>query len=534
MPPTQTTPIASFIRERIDEVLECWEIGVRRALPVSQALDHRSLRDELPVLLRSVADMIDRLAEREEVALPEDVAERHARARLEQGYDLPEVVQEYAILRECLVEQWRRANPDAPDERLGELVVVHRAIDQAISASVERYAQASARTLTALDRIATAAASSRDLDDLLLRILDVLQELVPAVDAGAVWLRDGDRLRVRAAVDGGSGGEGVEVAIGQGVAGTVAQRVAPLELRAASHDPLVVNDPLPREQTDALLALPMLDGGELLGVLELSSRKAPMFSGADRRLFDSAAARATSLMRQHVLGEAARRATQLREQVLAIVSHDLRSPLAAVRLAATVLERTVGSDARARKPIDAIVRSTMRMEHLINDLLDVSTLQAGMLRIDAKPLEPALVLAEAVAANSPIAAEKGIDLRLVDRVDEARVVGDAERLVQVLQNLIGNAVKFCKSGDTITVSGKIVEDGVQISVADTGPGIAADDSVHLFEQYWSANRHARHGAGLGLYICKGIVEAHGGRIWVDSTPGRGSSFCFVLPLARRA
>jgi GAF domain-containing protein len=405
MPASSTTPIGTFIRERTDEVLECWENGVRRTVSISHSLDHRSLRDELPVLLRCVADMIDRLAEHEDVVLPEDVAERHARARLEQGYDLREVVHEYAILRDCLAEQWRRANVDASDERFEDLSVVHRAIDQAISASVERYAQASSRTLKALDKIATAAASSRDLDDLLLRILVVLQELVPSVDSGAVWLRDGERLRVRAAVDGGHETTGIEVAIGHGVAGTVAQRGEQLELRAASKDPLVASDPLPREEIDALIALPMMEGGELLGVLELGSRTAPMFSGSDRRLFDSAAARATSLMRQHMLGEAARRATQLREQVLAIVSHDLRSPLAAVRLAATVLERTVGSDARARKPIDAITRSTMRMEHLINDLLDISTLQAGMLRIDAKPLEPALVLAEAVAAHTPIAAE---------------------------------------------------------------------------------------------------------------------------------
>jgi signal transduction histidine kinase len=103
--------------------------------------------------------------------------------------------------------------------------------------------------------------------------------------------------------------------------------------------------------------------------------------------------------------------------------------------------------------------------------------------------------------------------------------------VQVLQNLIGTAVKFCKSGDSITVSGEVVGNELQLAVTDTGPGIAPEDAVHLFEQYWSATRHARHGAGLGLYICKGIVEAHGGRIWVESAPGQGSAFRFVLPLA---
>lgn len=371
------TPVAAFIREHTDEILECWESSVRTTLVHARALDHKRLLDHLPLLLGAIADMIDRMADHEDAVLSEDVADRHARTRLEQGYGLSQVVQEYALLRACLTRQWEQSQgPEA--DHIDELAVMHRAIDQAISASVERYARAAAGAIDSLD-------------------------------------------------------------------------------------------------------------------------------------------------------ETARRATQLREQVLAIVSHDLRSPLAAMRLAATVLERTVGTDARARKPLDAIMRSTTRMEHLINDLLDLGTMQVGMLRIDAKPLELEWVLQEAVAAHTPIAAEKGIALALDSNLRDARVRGDFERLVQALTNLIGNAIKFCKTGDTITVRGEWHDDTVRVAVADGGPGIAEADMAHLFEQYWSANRHARNGAGLGLYICKGIVEAHGGSIWVESTPGEGSTFTFELP-----
>ncbi|MBC8069705.1 MAG: HAMP domain-containing histidine kinase [Deltaproteobacteria bacterium] len=527
--------LSAFVREDTAEILTCWETRTREALDVARSLDQAALLDELPILLRSVADLLDRPTGAREILLPEDVAERHARMRLQQGYDLGEVVYEFSILRECLVDRWQRsAGADAP-ARQGELRTLHRAIDQSISASVERYAAARGRTLTAMDKIATAAAMSRDLDDLLLRLLGVLQDSLPAVDTGAVWLLDSDALSLRAMVDGVPAQPRYELPIGEGFAGVVALTRAPLTIRDAAHDPRAVQDPTSDVGLDALFAVPLIDGDELIGVMQIGSFTASAFSLGDRQLFESSATRATSLIRQHMLGESARQATRLREQVLAIVSHDLRSPLAAMRLAATVLERTaVLSDPRSRKPLDAILRSTTRMERLINDLLDLGTLQRGGLSIEAQLLDISALLRESVGTHAPAAMQKGIVLQLGAVPESLQISGDVERLVQVLANLIGNATKFCKSGDAITVQGRRVEGGVEIEVRDTGPGIAAKDAQHIFAQYWSAARHARHGAGLGLYICKGIVEAHGGRIWLDSTPGEGSRFSFWLPLPAEA
>jgi GAF domain-containing protein len=333
--------------------------------------------------------------------------------RLEQGYDLGEVVHEYSILRECLVERWHRdAGADALERRV-ELRTIHRAIDQSISASVERYAAARGRTLTAMDKIATAAAMSRDLDDLMLRLLGVLQDSLPAVDTGAVWLVDAGGLSLRAMVDGMPAQPRYELPIGEGFAGRVALTREPMMIRDAAHDPRALQDPTSDLELDALYLVPMIDGDELIGVMQIGSFTASAFSLSDRQLFESSASRATTLIRQHMLGESARQATRLREQVLAIVSHDLRSPLAAMRLATTVLERmVVEADPRARKPLDAIVRSTTRMERLINDLLDLGTLQQGGLSIESTPLDISSLLREAVGSHGPSAAEKGIALQL--------------------------------------------------------------------------------------------------------------------------
>jgi signal transduction histidine kinase len=109
---------------------------------------------------------------------------------------------------------------------------------------------------------------------------------------------------------------------------------------------------------------------------------------------------------------------------------------------------------------------------------------------------------------------------------------DRSRVLQVFSNVIGNAIKFCRSGDRITVATARDGDLIRFSVADTGPGIKPDAMAFLFDAYWSGPQDARHGSGLGLFISRGIVEGHGGRIWVESTPGEGATFYFTLPIAK--
>ena len=230
--------------------------------------------------------------------------------------------------------------------------------------------------------------------------------------------------------------------------------------------------------------------------------------------------------------EEAQHAVRMREEVLAVVSHDLRNPLAAIQMAAALLLLRLGGDPRSRKQVETIHRSASRMEHLLADLLDMASIQAGRLSLERQPERPDNLLTELMEVHEPTAREKGLSLHGSCDLGDAFLVCDRDRILQLLGNLVGNAIKLCQPGDSITVRCEDTGSEALFAVADTGPGISETDLPHLFEPYWSAERHAKKGTGLGLYISKGIVEAHGGRLWVDSAPGRGATFYFSLPTLR--
>jgi signal transduction histidine kinase len=223
-------------------------------------------------------------------------------------------------------------------------------------------------------------------------------------------------------------------------------------------------------------------------------------------------------------------AIRSRDDVLAIVSHDLRNPLGAIELTATMLLTNAGNDERTTHQLELIRRAASSTKRMIQDLLDSVVIQAGRLAIAARPEPAAALVQEVIDRHESLAAEKGISIAPEGKLDHVAVLCDRERVLQVFSNLVGNAIKFGRSGDTITIGGEVAGDSVRFSVADTGPGIARDRIAQLFDPYWSAPEHAARGTGLGLYIAKGIVEAHDGEIWVESTPGRGTRFLFTLPL----
>jgi PAS domain S-box-containing protein len=242
-----------------------------------------------------------------------------------------------------------------------------------------------------------------------------------------------------------------------------------------------------------------------------------------------------------LVGEA-QEAVRAREDLLAIVSHDLRNPLGVV-LASTalLLKANLPPDKqeRARRQVEAIQRAGNRMNRLIRDLLDFASIQAGRLSVSLRPQDVATMVNEVLEVTEPIAAPKG--LRLVAEVAPGLAIRcDHDRIIQLFSNLVGNAVKFTPEGGTITVRAAPAPDEqvVRFSVSDTGPGIPADELPHVFDRYYQAQRKNREGIGLGLSIARGIVEAHGGRIWVESheaepgkeaEPGTGSTFFFTLP-----
>jgi PAS domain S-box-containing protein len=231
------------------------------------------------------------------------------------------------------------------------------------------------------------------------------------------------------------------------------------------------------------------------------------------------------------------RAIRIREEVLAVVSHDLKSPLNALRLGVGLLRKRAedeGRDAAERRQLDLLDRAVDRMDRLLADLLDMARLRAGLLPLARAPERVAPLVDDALAEASLAGREGGVDVRLAAAVPDAVVDCDRQRILQVLANLVGNAVKFAGTGGSVTVAVTLAGDAVLFTVRDTGPGIRPEDLPHVFEPYWSAQGGRKLGVGLGLFIARGLVEAHGGGIGVDTAPGAGTTFWFTLPRAGTA
>ena len=283
----------------------------------------------------------------------------------------------------------------------------------------------------------------------------------------------------------------------------------------------------------SLMAVPLLRQERLLGLLAfVSSTESHRYGPRDLVLAEALADRAAVAIENARLYEASVHASELREQVLGVVAHDLRNPLGAILLQTGMLKRR-GADPerRSRKPIETIERSATRMNRLIQDLLDVARMESGQLTITQTRLPARELIAEAVDMQRPFAASSSLDLRYDVDPDIPDVWGDRDRLLQVFENLIGNAIKFTNASGRITVTAALRDHQVMFQVADTGSGIAPENLPRVFDRFWQATRANRDGAGLGLPISKGIVEAHGGRIWVESTPNRGTTFSFTIPPA---
>ncbi|HTJ47315.1 MAG TPA: PAS domain-containing protein [Kofleriaceae bacterium] len=774
------------MRECRDEILAEWK-NVARDLPAAKDLTVAALTDHVPAVLDDIVSLAESIVAGAPLRETCEAARRHALDRLAAGFDIDAVVSELSMLRACLQSVWARR---CPGESVAGLHALNLAIDRAIEASVARYARARERTLTGIDRISTASLESRDLDDLLQRLLRVFVETTPSVDTAAILLVEGERLRVRAAVGLEDEVEqGVSFAIGEGFAGTIAAERRPIAVRAAYEDPLVRSDVVRTKRVHALYGAPMIQRDRVIGVAHMGSLTANEFAQEDRDFFGSMLARATIgihhhmlrqqlaeserryrelaadreralakleslltaspvgiafvdrqlrylrindalaslngrpaaehvgrtiadvlpdlapsiepmllgiletgapvtnvpvtlpdgrsllanyfavrsasgqisgvggivldvskerraqeellverarvqsildhapaaiwvkdpdgvivlanrrlaeaigapleevvghrsedvfppdvaaqhnahdqiVMREHraieveelvpsphgprtflsikfpipsnpplvggiateiserkVMEEELRAAVRARDDVLAIVSHDLRTPLGAVQLAVHMLQALSATDHRARRHVEVIHRASQRMEALIEDLLDSENIRAGRLRLHTQPERALAVVSEAVDLQQPSAAEKGIALTLRSELGGDLVSCDRDRMLQVFGNLIGNAIKFCRAGDTITVTAEPDDREIRFSVIDTGPGITAEVLPHVFDAYWSGDEHVKGGSGLGLFISRGIVERHGGRIWVESTPGDGARFFLTLPRA---
>ncbi len=286
----------------------------------------------------------------------------------------------------------------------------------------------------------------------------------------------------------------------------------------------------------SLLEVPLVIRGQLFGVLALiSSTVARRYTSDTLPFAQEIAMRAALAIQNGRLYDEAVRATRLRDQVLGFVAHDLRNPLSLILMNSQLLQRKAGEpERRNQRPVEQVERAAKRMNRLIRDLLDVSAIEAGQLGLERSRVAAESLLADVVDAQRPIAAAGTLELRAEVQHPLPDIWADSHRMSQVLENLIGNATKFTAPGGQIVVGAAPRDHEVLFWVTDTGPGIAPDDLSHVFDRFWQARRGERKGAGLGLAISRGIIEAHGGRVWVESSLGRGTTFFFMIPQALAA
>jgi signal transduction histidine kinase len=280
------------------------------------------------------------------------------------------------------------------------------------------------------------------------------------------------------------------------------------------------------------MVVPLVARGSVIGAITLAAdARARRYTPFDLVFAEELGRRAALAVDNARLYRDAQRAAAAREEILAVVSHDLRNPLNAIRLA-TQLLMEASSDRRItnQKSLEVIDRAGRQMGRLIEDLLEVST--DGSSRVALEPEAQATddLLREACALMERLAGDKEVRLLCEANDPLPRVHADRDRVLQVLSNLIGNAIKFTPAGGAIRVDAHPCGDAVRICVRDSGVGIAREALPHVFDRFWQGDQHDHRGAGLGLSIVKHIVEAHGGTIWAESDAGAGSTFCFTLPV----
>lgn len=377
------------------------------------------------------------------------------------------------------------------------------------------------------------AASSEEVNDV------ILQQGLEALraTAGAVALLAADEQHVELVSSRGYPQEVVE-----------SFRVQPLSAPTPICHAIVRDEPVYLESLEAMqrkfpsishinvvggsrVALPFSTSTGLRGCLALSFSQWRTFGNHDRDFMVTLAHQSGQAIDRAQLYSRARALTRSREELLAIVAHDLRNPLTTVTTSAGLIRRNLPAlGAQKLTPkLDSIERAAQRMNHLIQDLLDLARFQAGTLVLRQKPHPASELLQEVHDSHVVQAAEKSVRLRMDLHEPVAQVLCDRERVLQVFSNLVGNAIKFTPEGGEITLVSSPRDHGVLFGVKDTGPGIPSEHLPRLFERFFQVNPADRNGLGLGLSIAKALVDAHGGVLSVESTVGQGTSFSFTLP-----
>lgn len=322
------------------------------------------------------------------------------------------------------------------------------------------------------------------------------------------------------------------VQIGDGFSGTVAltgraslaATLTPAEAVTAA--PEAYRAAVARFPVYSALCVPLRARDRVIGTLT-AWRHVPdhPFTPEDLRLFEEIAERVALAVANARLFARVEESNRSRDDILAVVSHDLRAPLASIVMASSLPPRDA---ANTDRQFSIIRRNADQMSRLISDLLDFASIQAGRLAIERSWFAADQILVAGAEMFSATASERGVMLLTIP-AEPVELLSDRDRVLQALANLVSNAVKVTPEGGRVELSAEPTSRTVIFHVRDHGPGIAPEDQPHIFERYWRGPKTSYRGHGLGLAIAKGIVEALGGHITVRSTPGKGSTFSFSVP-----
>lgn len=284
---------------------------------------------------------------------------------------------------------------------------------------------------------------------------------------------------------------------------------------------------------EAGIVMPLVARDQPLGTISFF-RERGSYDSNDQFLAEELGRRAAIAIDNARLHDLIQVGIRARDDMIGIVSHDLRNPVNAVKMLTGAMldrERETPLPADMAEYASIIRRAAEQMDGLISDLLDVTRVEAGRLTVAATRQNTEELLSDALRTLSPVVSDKELTLRLEAPDVIPDVAADRDRIGQAVSNLVGNAVKFSSPGGSITVRVAVHEQEIVFSVSDKGQGMTAEQLSHAFDRFWQSSRTDRQGAGLGLAIAKGIIEAHRGRIWAESIPGAGSTFYFTLPIA---
>lgn len=278
-----------------------------------------------------------------------------------------------------------------------------------------------------------------------------------------------------------------------------------------------------------LYVLPLVAQERLQGVMYLGFREERDLD-EEKVLLGALAERLAGAIAHRESIETLNRAVRSRDDVLSVVAHDLQNPITVITIAANMLLQRL-PDATLRRPVERILRGAHRADRMIRDLLEVNAIESGRFSVERRRIQPAHLLLSGLESQQSLAADASVIIATDAAPELPEIDADEERMLEVLENLIGNAIKFTGPGGTITVSAVARDGEILVCVKDTGSGITPEQLPHIFDRFWQARKTQRRGTGLGLTICKAIVEAHGGRIWAESAPGAGTSIFFTVPAA---